>query len=172
MKWGIYFTLGQKKKQLHCPLVSGVRGIFFRGQSHFSWFFSGMKCLFPVQISILVDPKQISVVFNSEKKEKKSSAHFSPYNFKFPPSLLQFSFFSSQFSFFFPFLSFSGRLAKISQWKISVGCTLPPACYATAFSGISECLGWLFENYFFFIKYIFKEHPKSYKKWSIFLFFF
>ena len=34
-------------------------------------FFPCMKCFFPVDISILVDPKQISVVSKSEKHKKK-----------------------------------------------------------------------------------------------------
>ena len=60
--------------------------------------------LFPGRkFSILVDPKQISVVFESEKqKEKKgvltSFISFPTFISNFPPSLLQFSFFSPQFS--------------------------------------------------------------------------
>ena len=41
-----------------------------RGQSHFFWFFPHVKCFFPVEISILVDPKQISAVPESEKQTK------------------------------------------------------------------------------------------------------
>ena len=58
--------------------------------------------------SLLVDPKQISVVLKSEKqkkKKKKGQKVLSFYNFtasifNFPPSLFQFSFFSSPFSLF------------------------------------------------------------------------
>ena len=42
-------------------------GVFSRREM----FFPGMKCFFPVEISILVDPKQISVVSKSEKQKKK-----------------------------------------------------------------------------------------------------
>ena len=93
--------------------------------------------LFPgKKIPILVYSKHISVIFKSEKKKK--SPHFF-YNFPtsifiFPPSLLQFPFFSSQF--FTPFPFFPDTSAKISRSEVSGG-TLPPlplpspACYAT-----------------------------------------
>ena len=43
------------------------RQIFLSGQSHFSWFFSQRE------IPILVDPKQISVIFKTEKQNKKTN---------------------------------------------------------------------------------------------------
>ena len=116
----IYFQV-MKLTLAHCDhihkayLSRGVRGIFFRGgQSHFSCFFPGVKCFFPVENSHLVDPKQISVVFKSEKKEKRSSPHFLTFRpsifnlhlpfFDFPSFLLYFP--------FFPCLSFSGRVSR------------------------------------------------------------
>ena len=51
----------------------GVTGIFFwGGKVIFPDFFHGVKCLFPVEkIPSLVDPKQISFIFKSEKHKKK-----------------------------------------------------------------------------------------------------
>ena len=79
----------------------------------------------------MVDPKQILVVFKSEKT-KQNKTHFptSTFIFKFPPSLFQFSFFSSPFSPFFRFLAsffpidqqkFPGQ--KSRGWAL---CPLPP----------------------------------------------
>ena len=52
-------------------MTRGIRGIFSEGQSNFSDFFPNMKCFFPVENSILVDPKQASVVLKNESKKKK-----------------------------------------------------------------------------------------------------
>ena len=54
-----------------------------------------------------------------KKKKKRSSPHF----VTFPPSLLQFSFFSSQFHTFsfFPCLFFPGRSAEISRSEVGGG---------------------------------------------------
>ena len=58
--------VGQSLSQRH------KRNIFQEGQSHFSHFFPGTKGSFsPVEISILVDPKQISVVSKSDQQKKK-----------------------------------------------------------------------------------------------------
>ena len=80
-------------------------------------------------MSILVDPKQISVVLKTRKEKKNwSSLNFEFCNlfsyFHFPPLLFWFPFFSPPFSFFssfFPCLPFPGRSAEISS-----GGTLPP----------------------------------------------
>ena len=84
----------------------------------------------------------------SEKQKKKkkkvlsSFCNFSTSSFisNFPPSLLQFPFFSSQFSplftFSLPLLSPIGQ-QKISQSEVSGG-TLPPACYATGHGLVSS----------------------------------
>ena len=103
------------------PASRGVTGIFFwGGKVIFPAFFPGVKWFFPVEIPILVDPKQIPVVLKSEKQKKnktkqnkqqtkkKQGPHLFFITFptsisNFPPSLLQFSFFSSQFSPLFPF---------------------------------------------------------------------
>ena len=54
------------------PLMQGHnRKNFLRGKVIFSDFFHGVKCLFLVENSILVDPKQILVVLKSEKSKKK-----------------------------------------------------------------------------------------------------
>ena len=108
---------------------------FSGGPSHFSQFFPIVKCIFPVEISILLDPKQISGVSQSEKqaKEKKSplficiffSFHFQFSTFPFTIPLLFLS--------IFPCISFPGWSVKISRWKLWGG-TLPPCppvCYAT-----------------------------------------
>ena len=63
------------------------RKIFQRGHGHFSWFFSRHEMLFPGRMSILVDSKQISVVWGfkiiksekqSKKKKKKKERKKSP----------------------------------------------------------------------------------------------
>ena len=58
---------------------SPVRGIFFQeGQSYFSRFFRDVtNAFFPVEISISVDLKQISVVSKSEKEKKVLFIFFS-----------------------------------------------------------------------------------------------
>ena len=108
-----------------CLTSRGVTGKFFlRGQSNFSWSFSRWK------ISILVAPKQILVVFKSEKQKKKKRKGpllifelFPPSIFNFPPSLLQFFFFSSPFPpppfSLFPSLFFPDRSAKIPRSEVS-----------------------------------------------------
>ena len=89
---------------------------------------------FLVEITILVHPEQISVVFKSgkqkkKKKKKKKDPHLFFYNFSytsissFPSSLLQFSFFSSQFSPLFPF--FPIRKQKFPPSEVSGGHSAP-----------------------------------------------
>ena len=80
------------------------RDIFQEGGRAKSLFliFPDLKCFFSVEISILIDPKQISVVSQSKKPPSKkkvlcSVSYFSPSILNFPPSL-QYSFSSSQFS--------------------------------------------------------------------------
>ena len=133
-------TVGVQQRKMSTSYVQGRnRHIFLRGQSHFSWFFPGEKCFFPVEIPILVDPKQISVVFNfpkwKAKKKKRSSPLFITFptsNSNFTPSLLQFFVFFLNFchSFLFSLPLFPDTSAKISQSKVSGG---HPACYATAY---------------------------------------
>ena len=105
-----------------------------------------MKCIFPVENSNFCRPKANSSGFEKwkakkEKKEKKrkekkerkkKSSYFVTFllPFHFPPSLFQFSFFFFSIFSFFPCLSFSGRLAEISRWKVSGGGHSAPNCYA------------------------------------------
>ena len=120
------------------------RKILLRGQSHFSLFFPDVKCFFPVENfhfgwpktnfsekwkakqtkqNIKTKKKQTNKQTNKNKTKKKSSPHFVTFPlsiFNFPPSLLQFSFFSSQFSHLFPFL-----LDFFPRSEVSGG-TLPP----------------------------------------------
>ena len=109
------------------------RKIFLRGQSHFSWFFSRREMLFPVEISILVAQKQIFVILKSEKQNKTKQNKTKQQNqkqnkkkgpllfrtfptsiFNFPPSLLQFSSFSSPFP---PFPFFLASFFPVGQQK-------------------------------------------------------
>ena len=123
------------------PVVHLVQGrnrhIFLRGQSHFSLFFFPAWNAFPREkIPILVDPKQISVVFKSEKQKKKKKKKKSPHLFLW---LSYFHFQFSSFPFFnfpsfplnfhpfpfFPSLFFPDMSAKICRSEVSGG-TLPP----------------------------------------------
>ena len=121
------------------------RHIFLRGQSHFSWYFSQREMFFPgKKIPIVVDPKQISVVFKSEeqkgkkkKKKKWSSPLFSYFlltsYFRFQFSTFPFTIFLLFFSIFTLFPFFPDMSAKISRSEVSGGhsAPCPPACYAT-----------------------------------------
>ena len=109
----------------------GVTGIFFwGGKVIFPEFFSRRGMLFPVENSHFGRSKTKFRRFQKWKAKKKKSSHLF-YNFSyfnFPPSLLQFSFFSSQFSPLFPF--FLASFFPIRQQKFpgqkSLGGTLPP----------------------------------------------
>ena len=120
----------------------------------FFFFFSGVNCFFPVENSHFGTPKT-NFRFKSEKKKKKKPSPlfltFPTSISNFPPSLLQLSFFSSQFSPLFPCLFFPDTSANISWSEISGGHSAPlhprllrhwlyvslcppprtPACYAT-----------------------------------------
>ena len=120
----------------HLYISPGHRGIFFRGgKVIFPDFFPSLKSFFPVENSILVDPKQISVVLKSETKEeekKKSSPHF----VTFPPSIFNFPLSLFDFLSFLHFpsslcLSLPGRSAEISSEQCQ-GALCPPAS-ATAY---------------------------------------
>ena len=87
------------------------RHIFLRGQSHFSWLF------FPVENFHFGRPKTNFRHFQTWKEKKKKKKKKGPHQLfvyyfsyfhtsNFPPSLLQFSFFSSQFSPFSPLSPF------------------------------------------------------------------
>ena len=119
-------TKGQTQRQW-CK-----RNIFQRGQSHFARFFPGVKYAFSQwKFSILVHPKQTSLISKSEKqKEKKevlcSFSHFFPSIFHFPPSTLAiFLLFFSLFPFFFASIFPIGLQKKISE-KCQGGILLPP----------------------------------------------
>ena len=74
----------------------------------------------------MVDPKQIFVVFKSEKQKKRKKVLTSFYNIFL--LLFQFSTFSSQFSLLFPFfpcLFFPDTSAKISRSQVSGGHSAP-----------------------------------------------
>ena len=131
------------------------RKIFLRGQSHFSWCFPGVKCLFPVENVLFGKPKTNLRGFERweakkkkkkkkkkrKKKEKKNVlssfcnfCNFSIFHFQFQPSLLQFS--SFLLNFFTPFhfflaSFFPGRSAKILRSEVEGA--LCPACYATGY---------------------------------------
>ena len=94
---------------------------------------------FPVEISILVHPNKFQWFQKVTRKKRRSSPHFHTFPLtSFPPSLLQFPFFSSPFSFFslslfslssffpspFPFSSFplpSKISPKLSKPRARVG---------------------------------------------------
>ena len=73
--WPPYFVRGMNDQ-------GRKRIIFQRGQSQFSWFFSGVKYDFsPRKLSILVDPKQISQIqlFQKVTRQKKKKFIFIPF---------------------------------------------------------------------------------------------
>ena len=120
-------------------VIRGVTGIFFGGgKVVFPDFFLGVKCFFLVENSHFGRPKTNFRHFQKWKEKKKSSPlfiTFSPSISNFPPSLLQFSFFPPQFSPLFPFFLASFypiRHQKFPRQK-SLGGTLPPTCYDTAY---------------------------------------
>ena len=141
-------VVSQLNPTLYSRPLNSMRGghrrkIFSEGaKSFFLIFVSTSNAFCRYKISILVDPKQISVVLKSEKqknknknknkqteKTKKKSPHFvtfPPSIFNFPPSLLQFSFFSSPFSLFSSPFSLA-LLFPIDQQRFPG----PPTCYAT-----------------------------------------
>ena len=114
-----------------------MRNIFLRGQSHFSE-------LFPVEFSIVVDPKQISAVSKSDKQKikKRSSACFQtffPLHFKIfllPcynfPSCLFLSIFPFFLASIFQYVSKSFLVTNIR----GALCPLPAGCYAIAWEGV------------------------------------
>ena len=69
-------TLNQGRKRNICGGGGGGK-VIFPDFFFFFFFFLHEKPIpnIPVEISILVDPKQISVDFKSEKKKERSSAH-------------------------------------------------------------------------------------------------
>ena len=106
------------------------RHIFLRGQSHFSWFFfPAWNAFSQYKIPILVDSKQISVVFKSEKQKGKKKAStlfisFPTYHLlflNFPSFLLNFH----PFSLFILASFFPIRQQRFPGQK-SLGGTLPP----------------------------------------------
>ena len=119
----------------------GVTGIiFWGGKVIFPDFFSGVKCFFfPVENSHFGRPKTNFRRFQKWKKKKGALVLTLFYNFSsfhsfhfqfstFPFSLLQVSFFPSQFSPLFPFplaSLFPIRRQKFPRQK-SLGGTLPP----------------------------------------------
>ena len=109
------------KQSIEAPEVSGGKVIFHD-------FFPGVKCFFLVENFHFGRPKTNFSCFEKWKaKKKKSSPHF--VTFHFPPSFLQFSFFSSPFP---PFSLFSLLLFSryVGQQKFpsqkSLGCTRTP----------------------------------------------
>ena len=124
-------------KQCHCwctyraQTQGRKRKIFHRGQSNFSWFFPGVKCLFPVENSHFGRSKTNFSGFEKWKKRKRKGPlliflTIPPSIFNFPPSLFRFSFFSAPFSLIFlQCLSFPGRSEEIFPVRSLWG-TLPP----------------------------------------------
>ena len=135
--------------------VSGVTGKYFWGQSHFSRFFPGVKSLFPIfsrrdfslfplKISILVDPKKVSLVLRvkskktKQKQKQKSSAFSVIFHLTFFFSFFHSSSFSSTFPIFtFFYLPHYSRLVAKNFPLESLGapCPPPPTCYATGPNG-------------------------------------
>ena len=115
----------QRWARLESPPIINVdilwrKNIIFqsREKSHFLIFFPSVKCFFPVEIFILVHPKQIiSVVSKSDKqkrkKEKKCSfSYLCPFHVKFS---------SSPFTFSLLFLFFSlFSLASLPLFSLSL----------------------------------------------------
>ena len=101
------------------------RHILLRGRSYFSSFFARRKMFFPSKNSHFGRPKTNFHHFQKwkAKKKKKSSPLFITFPTSisnFPPSLLQFSFFSSQFSPLFLFLSiFTPFPLPLFFWYVS-----------------------------------------------------
>ena len=123
------------------------RHFFLRGQSHFSWFFPGVKCFFPVQNSHFGTPKTNFCLQKwKEKKKKKKKKRSSPLFISFPTSISNFppSCFTIFLLFFsistpFPFFSifslplFSRYVSKnFPVRSLGEGHSAPcsPACYA------------------------------------------
>ena len=135
------------------------RHIFLRGQSHFSWFFSQCEMLFfPVETSHFGRPKTNFCRFqkwkqkqtNKQPKKKKKKKRSSPLFItfptsisNFPPPLLQFSFFSSQFSPLFLASYFPIRQQKFPGQKSRGGGTLLPVTplIVCVLSEVGEPLG-------------------------------
>ena len=110
------------------------RKIFLRGQNHFSWFFPGVKCFFPVENFHFGWPKTNFSGFGFEKwqakrkkKERKKKKGPLLIFVTFPLSMFHFPFtiflLSSIFTLFpfFPCLFFPGRSAEISQSEVLGG---------------------------------------------------
>ena len=125
------YTRAQIQIESTWPAARGVRGIFFsRGKVAFPDFSKSKMLFFPVELSISVDPKQVSVVSKSER----SSAHFrtfSPSNLlHFSPSLPIFLLFLSILLFPSPFFSrlVSKNFLVKNVWRASGGIVhpLPP----------------------------------------------
>ena len=58
------------------------RHVFLRGQSHFSWFFPGVKCFFPVENSHFGRPKTNFCCFQKWKAKKKKKKKLKKYKIK------------------------------------------------------------------------------------------
>ena len=118
------------------------KNIFMR-QSHLSQFFPGLKCFFLVEISILVDPKQISVVSKNKKQgggKKKPSVNFHAFfhiHFKIFPLPIFLCFFSIFSVFLASFLQV-GQLKFLGEKHQGASASLPPppGCYTTALDAI------------------------------------
>ena len=108
------------------------RHSFLRGQSHFSWFFPGVKCFFPVENFPFWQPTQNKFLLFSKVKKKKvltsfrafptSISNFEPSLYNFPSFLLNFYPFP-----LFSFPIFPDTSAKISRSEISGEALCPPA---------------------------------------------
>ena len=96
----------------------GIRGIFFRGAKSLFLIFSRREMLFfPLEISILVDPKQISAVSKKwkAKKKKKVLCFFSHH---FPLQLTWF-FYSSPSTIFLLFFFIFPFSLPLFSWLVS-----------------------------------------------------
>ena len=116
-----------------CSYKDVTRKFFWGGQSHFSWFFPGVKCFFPVENFHFGRPKTNCSGFEKweeqgkKRKKKRSSPHF----VIFPPSIFNFTIFLLFFSIvtpfpFFPCLLFPGRSAEISWSEVCLWGALCP----------------------------------------------
>ena len=112
------------------------RHIFLRGQSHFSWFFSGVKCFFPGESSHFGRPETTFRSFlKCKAKKKKVLTSFSDvFLLPFPIFHLFFSIFTP-FP-FFPCLIFPDTSAKISRSEVSGGHSAPCPPPVTPLDGL------------------------------------
>ena len=120
------------------------RHIFLRGQSHFSWFFPGTKCFFPVENSHFGRPKINFIRFEKWKAKKKKSPHLFLLLFLLPFSIFHLPFFNFPFFFCSIFPIFFASLFAVRQQKFpgqkSLEGTLPSRLLPHCINAILQLL--------------------------------